>query len=64
MDNLLWFAGFSLAYCMIPIIAFIFGYIVSKSTGKKWGYIVAIIFSILYVIVIALGTIHNNSIGN
>ena len=64
MDTLLFFAGFLLGYCMIPIIAFIFGYIISKSTGKKWGYVVALVFSMLYLVVIILGTLHNKSIGS
>lgn len=64
MDNLLWSAGYLIGYCILPIIAFIFGYIISKSTGKNWGYILAIVFSILYIVVITIGTRHNNSIGS
>lgn len=63
MDTLMGYAGFALGYSIIPIIAFIFGYVISKSTGKNWGYVVALIFSILFAAVIVLGTLHNNSIG-
>ena len=64
MDTLLGYAGFALAYCIIPIIAFIFGYVISKSTGKNWGYVIAVIVSISYFAMIILGHLHNKSMGS
>ena len=54
MDLLAALTGRFLGLFSIPILAFIIGFIVKKSTGKSWGYYIAGTVLVVQLLIMAL----------
>jgi len=52
-------AGFA-GYFFIPITAFALGFIVKKSTGKNWGYVLAGVLLFLQLLMMAIVFFYKN----
>lgn len=55
-------AGFA-GYFFIPITAFALGFIIKKSTGKNWGYVLAGVLLFLQLLMMAIVLFYKNQGG-